>query len=100
MIYPDQDGIGTLLIPGTVAIVKGAPHLSEARKLVDYLLGPDVESMLAFSKARQMPLRKGVKRPDDVPEYDSFNAIDVDYNEVASLMPEVSAFCQTVFGVE
>ena len=46
IVYPDQgEGqLGTLFIPNTLAIVKGCPHPDAARKLVDFLLRPDVES--------------------------------------------------------
>ena len=46
IVYPDQgaDGLGTLLIPNTLAIVRGWPHPAAARRLVDYLLSPEVEA--------------------------------------------------------
>ena len=49
IIYPDQgEGqIGTLYIPNTLAVIKGSPHAAEARKLVDYILSPEVEARLA-----------------------------------------------------
>jgi ABC-type Fe3+ transport system substrate-binding protein len=31
-IFPDQDGAGTLLIPNSVALLRGAPHAAEAKK--------------------------------------------------------------------
>src|SRR2546423_6084223 len=49
IVYPDQqpDGLGTLFIPNTLAIVKGCPHPAAARRLVEYLLSPEVEAKLA-----------------------------------------------------
>src|SRR5262249_1797094 len=38
IIFPDADGLGTLFIPNTVAVVRGCPNPDGARKLVDYLL--------------------------------------------------------------
>ena len=46
MIFPDQETIGTLIIPGTVSLVAGAPHPEEARQLIDYLLQPETEKEL------------------------------------------------------
>jgi iron(III) transport system substrate-binding protein len=44
IIYPDQQegGMGTLFIPNTVAILRGAPHPRQARALVDHLLSGTV----------------------------------------------------------
>jgi len=48
MILPDQgaDQIGALAIPCTVALVAGAPHEANAKKLIDYLLSQTVEYQL------------------------------------------------------
>lgn len=65
IIIPDQSGAGgipgTLVIPNTVAVVKGAPHLSEARLLVDYLLKAQTEQDLVQSGWSHVPLHPGVK---------------------------------------
>lgn len=54
MIFPDQDGGGTLMIPGTVAKLVGAPHSREADALIDFLLQPSTEKMLIDSGFFQM----------------------------------------------
>jgi len=46
----------TVCIPNTVAIVRGAPHLDDAKKLADFLLSAQTELALARSKSRQIPL--------------------------------------------
>ncbi len=97
MVYPDQQGIGTFLIPSTVALIKGGPHPTEARELVDYLLSKEVERKLAFMDAGQMPVRDDVERPGWVPDYRSFRTIRVDYSQVADAMPASLRFCQDVF---
>ena len=48
-VFPDQDGIGTLIIPNTVALVRGAPHRDNGGKLIDFLLSPGVEDGLIGS---------------------------------------------------
>src|SRR6266851_2998185 len=42
VVYPDQAGIGTLVMPNAAALVKGAPHPDAAKKLIDYLLSRQV----------------------------------------------------------
>ncbi|HEV8293505.1 MAG TPA: extracellular solute-binding protein [Tepidisphaeraceae bacterium] len=48
MILPDQGSseIGALAIPCTAALVAGAPHEANAKKLIDYLLSQTVEYQL------------------------------------------------------
>ena len=65
IVYPDQgaDGLGTLLIPNTLAIVRGCPHPAAARRLVDYLLSPEVEACLAAGESAQIPLNPKASAP-------------------------------------
>ncbi len=49
-------GEGTILIPNSVAIMRGAAHRQAAEALVDFLLSSDAELMLARSASRQIPL--------------------------------------------
>jgi iron(III) transport system substrate-binding protein len=57
MIYPDQDGLGTLSMPSTVALIRGAPHLDNARKLIDYLAGREAQAALTGSDSGYLPVR-------------------------------------------
>jgi iron(III) transport system substrate-binding protein len=53
MVFPEP----TLVIPNTVALVRGAPHPAEARTCMDWLVAPERERRLAESRSRQMPVR-------------------------------------------
>lgn len=66
-VFPDQHagGIGTMLIPNSVALIKGGPHLDQARKLVDRILQRETEALLAAAEGAQIPLRQGVPGPTD-----------------------------------
>jgi len=97
MIFPDADGLGTLLIPNTVALVAGAPHPQEARRLIDFLLSRDVESKLAFSESMQIPLRDGVGKPPRVPDYGSIRAMKVEYRAIADHMERAARFSRELF---
>ncbi|TAN43565.1 MAG: extracellular solute-binding protein [Nitrospirae bacterium] len=61
VIAPDQDGRGTLVIPGTVAFIRGAPHRQEAGELINYLLRAETENKLILSGACQWSLRGDLK---------------------------------------
>ena len=66
MVFLDQEtgGMGTLVIPNTVAMINGAPHSTEAKQFIDYLLSKKTEAELVESGWFQMPLRPiEVKQP-------------------------------------
>ncbi len=60
-----RDGGRVILIPNTVAIVKGTRRPDEAKRLAVWLLSADAELALARSRARQIPL--GSVDPAELP---------------------------------
>jgi iron(III) transport system substrate-binding protein len=94
-VFPDQQdgGLGTMLIPNSVSIVKGAPHPEAAKKLVDWILSERTEGLLAASKSAQIPLRPGVKGPGDpsILAVDKFRAMKWDPAAVAQSLDKMSA---------
>ncbi|MBI2839520.1 MAG: ABC transporter substrate-binding protein [Acidobacteria bacterium] len=60
IVIPDQspDGIGTLVIPGTVALIAGAPHPAMGRLLIDFIGSREVEGKLIAAGWSDIPLRK------------------------------------------
>jgi iron(III) transport system substrate-binding protein len=58
IIYPDSapGEMGTLFIPNTLSILRGCPHPENAKRLVNYLLRPEVELRLAEGPSAQIPL--------------------------------------------
>ena len=95
--WPDKDGMGTLLIPNTLALIKGGPNPEAGKKLIDFLLSKEVERMLAFSDSGQIPLRDDVPRPEHVPHLREIKAMPVDYEEVADQMEPMGRFLQELF---
>lgn len=49
IVFPDQgpSGMGTLVIPNTIAMIAGAPHNENGRALIDYILSETVAQTLA-----------------------------------------------------
>ncbi len=64
LTYPDMGDGGTLLIPCSVALIKGRPDVRRiaARGLVDFLVSAEVERMLAESDSRNIPVREGLRK--------------------------------------
>ncbi|MGE3175322.1 MAG: extracellular solute-binding protein [Planctomycetota bacterium] len=97
-VFPDQgDGeLGTMLIPNSVALIRGGPHLDQARRLVDAILAKSTEALLAASRAAQLPLRNDVQGPADpaILPVGAFRAMDWDVQWTA----ENLARCSQDFG--
>jgi len=83
MAFLDQATDGTLIIPNTVALLKGSPSPANGKLFIDYLLSPEVEEQLAKSRAKQIPVRPSVERPQGVPDLASIKALKVNYEELA-----------------
>jgi len=97
MVYPNQNDIGTLIIPNTVALIKNAPHRDEAKELISFLISPEVESLLAYAKSAQMPLLPDVKKPDSVTSVMDIVAMNVDWNDIyAAYEPAVRFFTDEI----
>ncbi|MHC4605512.1 MAG: extracellular solute-binding protein [Planctomycetota bacterium] len=97
MIYPDQDGIGTLVIPNTVTMIKGCPHPEEAKRLIDYIASTEVEAKLAKLPSAQMPLRKGIESYSDQFNLDNIRTMKVDWKKAAEMHEQSARFVQETF---
>ena len=76
-------GLGTLLIPNTVARVKGGPHPAAAKALIDFLLSEEVERMLAESASHNIPMRESVR--ESFPQYAVTDPLTVEWERIAPL---------------
>ncbi len=90
IVYPDQDGMGTLIIPNCVVLIAGGPNPESGRRFIDYLLEPDTERVLAESDAAQMPLRPSVQVPPNVKRIAQLKAMTVDYGALGQLLDDLS----------
>lgn len=85
IVYPDQqvDGLGTLFIPNTLALIKGSPNGQNARRLVDHLLSVEVEARLAAGASAQIPLNLKVQAPARVQTPATLRAMKIDFHAAA-----------------
>ena len=91
MVFLDQDGIGTLIMPNTVSLIKKEKISDNAKKLFDYLLSEQTESILAKSCA-QMPLHKGVKTQENTHSMDKIKPMDIDYIKTSNKLEKIQNF--------
>ncbi len=90
VVFPDAGGMGTLVIPNAVMLIRGAPHPEAGKKFIDYLLRPETELALAESIAAQIPLRPGVKPPEGGYSLDEITPMKVDYVLLAKELEKLS----------
>src|SRR5690349_17998163 len=73
-VYPDAQGCGTLLMPNSIAIVKGAPHAAAAQRFVD-----------------------AVPRPANVVSPGQFKVLEVDYRDIGAQLERRSEALKRMF---
>ncbi|MCA1686397.1 MAG: extracellular solute-binding protein, partial [Planctomycetia bacterium] len=98
IVYPDREPgrLGTLFIPNTLAVPRGAAHAGGAEALASYLLSAGVESALAEGPGAQIPLGPGataarVETPATV------HPMAADWDRAVGLWDEVAAFLAAEF---
>ena len=99
MALPDAAGLGVPVMPNMVSLIAGGPRPEEARRLIDYLLSPEVERLLARSEAVQIPLHEGVEAPLNIPAIDTFKPMAVDYALAASRVEDVTGRLAAILGL-
>jgi iron(III) transport system substrate-binding protein len=91
VIFLDQDGLGNLIVPNTVSLIKQGPHSANGQKLIDFLLSPSTEKMLAESCA-QMPLHKGVAAEGNAFSLDTVRPLPLDYGQAAQKSEQIKQY--------
>jgi iron(III) transport system substrate-binding protein len=97
-IYPDQDGLGTLVMPTSVVLLRGGPNGVQGRRLIDFMLTPDVERLLAENGAH-MPLHPGVPVPAGVRPASDIRAMDIHFRRVATQMERMQPWLRQWVGI-
>ena len=99
LVYPDEQGIGTPFMPNMVSLIDRGPNPENGRKLIDFLVSPEAEEMLAKSEAVQIPLHPSVPLPANVPKISDLKPMQVDYARVATRLEEVIKILQPILNL-
>ena len=97
IVFPDQDDMGTLVIPGTVAQIAGAPHPEQAKILIDYLLSTQVERMLVEAGFSHIPIHPEVDFKDTCISTHSIRGMDIDFSQVYGFMETAQTELREIF---
>ncbi len=98
LVYPDQRGDGTLVMPTTVVLIKGGPNPGAAQRLAAYLLSAAAEEQMARAAAH-MPLRSGVPEVAGVRAVETIRALKLDYAKTAAEMERVQPWLRQWVGL-
>jgi iron(III) transport system substrate-binding protein len=91
IVFLDQQGIGTLIMPNTVSLIKNSPNSENGKKLIDYLLSKQTEAKLAKSCA-QMPLHKNVEIPVEIPPLDNIKPMQINYEATSEKLQQIQNY--------
>lgn len=94
---PDQDELGTLLIPSTVMLIADAPHEEQGRALVDYLLSKEVEQALIDAGYSHIALHEGIDLSASCVRTGDIRGMDVDFGRVYRHFDAVQEDLREVF---
>ena len=86
-----------MFIPNTICLINDAPHPEPAQQLIDFLLSPQVESMLAAGSSAQIPLNPQVEQPTRVETPATIRAMPVDFEAAAKYWNTTAKFLREEF---
>lgn len=86
-------GWGPLVLPNTVALVKGGPNAENGKKLVDYLLSEKVERLLAESDSHNIPVHPKLAAEPAFAKYAVKDPMKITLEQVAAIMNEALKAC-------
>lgn len=92
MIYPDQGsaGMGTLMTPSTVALIKGGPDPDNGKLFIDYILSENTERELVNKGFYDCSIR-------DCDKNDSIKGMEVSLEEIYSYMDTSARDMEQIF---
>lgn len=94
MVFPDQDedGIGTLITPSTVALVRNAPNMDNGKKLIEFLVSEQTEQFLIENGFFDVSVRSDS-------DSDGFHVKSMNLNlkEIYQMLDDVSQDMEEIF---
>ena len=103
IVYPDRqaDELGTLFIPNTLSILKGAPDAKAAVDLAGYLLSPEIEANLADGPSAQIPLnpktRLKIQKKPRIETPESVHPMSIDWENAVNSWEATANFLSKEF---
>ncbi|MBL8889898.1 MAG: extracellular solute-binding protein [Planctomycetaceae bacterium] len=99
LVYPDQadGGLGCLLLPNTIAIIKGGKNPQHAQAMLKHVLAGPVEEALARSPSAQFPLDRRVAARSPLLPEDNVRWMNVDWEKTVEAWDVAGPLLQKAF---
>lgn len=96
IVFPDQQPgqVGTLRIPNSVAVLRGAPHPIAAAALANFLVSRGTEERLAMGDSSQIPIHREASVQPRVLPATPVRWMDVDYTSAANAWEELAPWLE------
>lgn len=94
--FPFGESIGPLVIPNTAGLVRGGPNPEAGKQLIDFLLSPEAERILAASDSKNWPVNPAAAK--EFPESEIRDGAEVWWEEVADAEQRAMAIVGEVLG--
>lgn len=90
--------VGTIVIPNTVARIKGGPNPNNSQQLFDYLLSAKLEEALANSESANIPIREDLAKKLNRPMPPTVAPLD--WDETAAKLPLTDQLINAIFPIQ
>ena len=98
VVFPDQDELGTLVMPTVAVLMRGGPNPEQGKALIDFLLSAVTEERMAAAAAH-LPLRPGVTPPDRIVPPANLRVMSVHYGALADTIERIQPWLRRWAGV-
>lgn len=98
VVFPDQDELGTLMMPTAAVLIRGGPNPKQGRALIDHLLSSATEQRMVESAAH-LPLRSRVTPPERIVPPPNLRVMQVDYAKLAETIERIQPWLRQWVGV-
>lgn len=78
IVYPEE---GTVFLPASVAVIKGAENLENAKLFVDFVISEDIQNVLGTTTTNR-PVRKDAETSENMKPLDEIKTLEEDMNYV------------------
>ncbi|WP_314585756.1 extracellular solute-binding protein [Paenibacillus terrigena] len=93
VVYPKE---GAVFLDAASGIIKGAPHMDNAKKFIDFILSQEAQDTFG-TQLTNRPLRKDTKLGDYMTPYDKINMINEDTDYVSKNKSKIIEHYTDVF---
>ena len=93
IVYPEE---GTVFLPASVGIIKGAKNMENAKLFVDFLISEDIQNVLGTTTTNR-PVRKDAETSENMKPLDEINTVEEDMDYVIEHQDEIVKHYNDIF---